>query len=114
MMMGLGSQVDYQTWLDYGGDPLSIQPAAAGNNYGGLMDIIAKSSFALAAEQLKKPLYQTQTTPSGSMTTVYGQGTGLNYPGGQGPTKVPIEGVSVTTMLMLGIAAMTLLVIMKK
>lgn len=136
MMLGLGgdSDVSYADWLDYGGDPIpdpgstltwdfgggylgspmTVAPRPAGANYSGLFRDIIRGGFALTAEQTKKPLYQTQTTPSGSMTTVYGSGTGLNYPGGQGPTKVPVAGISTTTMLLLGAAAMMLMVVMSK
>jgi hypothetical protein len=128
MMLGLGRVGDYDTSTGqedfyspgaiaspgYIGAPAVYRTTAPVEaNYAGLWSDLIRGGFALTAEQIKRPLYQTHTTPSGSLTTIYGQGTGLNYPGGDaGPTKVPVGGVSTTTMLLLGVAAVAALMFM--
>lgn len=106
MMLGVGNY-DPSTgeWVESGGVPATpgaVQPAT---NWAPLWSEIIRGSFSLVGSQVQKPTYETHTTPGGSSTILRAGGGSMNYPG-TGPTSVPVVGVSTTTMLLLGAAAL--------
>lgn len=122
MMLGMGADnVSYQEWLDFGGDPLVPAPAVGaggGDSFWGSkgatdwLNTLTRGTLAIVGTQFQKPTYETHSTPSGS-STIIRTGGGMNYPVG-GPTSVPVAGVSTTTMLMLGVAAMFAVMMMAR
>ncbi len=117
MMIGLGEQVyDYGTgsWMEVGPPAPVAPPGGGGTAYIPLLTDVARGTMAIVGNVFQRPTYETHQTPSGS-STIIRTGGGMNYPGGgAGPTSVPVAGVSTTTMLLLGLAAMGLVVMMAK
>jgi hypothetical protein len=114
MMVGLSGPLDdlglpnADTWT----------PTESGGFWSGggadWLNTLTRGTLAIVGSQVQRPTYETHTTPGGS-STVIRTGGAFNYPGGgAGPTQVPVAGVSVTTMLLLGVAAMALLMMAKR
>lgn len=124
MMLGLSQGPLSDLGLPYAGSWTLVEeggtgaPLVSGGGFwespGGVnwLNTLTRGTLAIVGSQVQRPTYETHTTPSGS-STVIRAGGGFNYPD-TGPTRVPVAGVSTTTMLLLGVAAVVAVMVMAK
>lgn len=121
MMLGMGDGPLSDLGLPNASDTWNVDVGTGGGGGGSFWDsaggvnwlnTLTRGTLAIVGTQFQKPTYETHSTPSGS-STIIRTGGGMNYPVG-GPTSVPVAGVSTTTMLMLGVAAMFAVMMMAR